>query len=361
MDDKVKTAARYFNGVSARPFESLCSLSEASQVLVLEPEGEAPLTFSFRQLHINHLEKEVLVLASDGPNRRIIEIRNAPFIAAYLRVNRRTRWQSWRHWFVQTGTGVHLLLALAILAFCAVLYFFAVPALAEKAVDFIPRSVDEKLGASFPGATAETEEGDSLLRLELNRFLRRMAPELDSRYRITVINEEQVNAFALPDGRIMVYSGILKKMHAPGELAGLLAHEVAHVEHRHSMRLLCRNLSGYLLLTLVLNDVNGLLTLFADNAQRLQQLRYSRNFEREADLSGLALLRKQQIGPEGMLSLFRILQKEEGLQVPGWMSTHPVSAERIQYLQEKIREKPYPVKQHPDLEDSFKRIRQILN
>jgi len=352
--------ARFYNGVSAKAFEANCSIQAETQELILETEDEPRLRFHFRDLRINHREKDLIILATTGTTRRIIEIRNPNFVAEYMLYNKSQDGNIWFHRLLQAGLAAHIAIAIGVLAFCAGLYFYVVPALAEKAVDFIPLSVDERLGAGFTPEERYSGENDSLLSIELNGFLREMAPELDSRYRITAISDDQVNAFALPDGRMMIYTGLLEKMDQQEELAAVMAHEIAHVTHRHSMRLLCRNLSGYLLLTLILNDVNGLMTIFIDNAHQLQNLSYSRKFEREADLSGLALLEKHRIHPNGMISLFRILEKENDISIPGWMSTHPVSSERIDYLQHKIKTSPYPGVQRTDLEERFSNIKELL-
>jgi Zn-dependent protease with chaperone function len=308
---------------------------------------------------INHREKQLLILASTDETRRILEIRNPFFITACLKFNKQNKSDVWYHRLLNAGTAAHLLLAAFVLAFCAGVYFYVVPWMAEKAVDLIPRSVDDRIGSSYDeNGVLGTEEKDSTLTVYVNRYLRAMAPELDSRYHLTVIrNDDMVNAFALPDGRLMIYTGILKKMNTHEELAGVLAHEVSHVEHRHSMRLMTRSLSGYLLLTLVLNDVNGLMTLLIDNAHNLQNLSYSRKFERQADLTGLALLQKHRIDPQGMVRLFELLSKEQEIEIPGWMSSHPVSKERIQYIREKITSSPYPVTRHPELQYLFNQIK----
>ena len=351
--------ARFFNGVSAQPLDVTIGLNASTQELVIETAEEAPLVTSLSGWQINHREKQLLILASTDETRRILEIRNPFFITAWLKFNKQNKSDVWYHRLLNAGTAAHLLLAAFVLAFCAGAYFYVVPWMAEKAVDLIPRSVDDRIGSSYDeNGVLGTEEKDSTLTVYVNRYLRAMAPELDSRYRLTVIrNDDMVNAFALPDGRLMIYTGILKKMNTHEELAGVLAHEVSHVEHRHSMRLMTRSLSGYLLLTLVLNDVNGLMTLLIDNAHNLQNLSYSRKFERQADLTGLALLQKHRIDPQGMVRLFELLSKEQEIEIPGWMSSHPVSKERIQYIREKITSSPYPVTKHPELQYLFNQIK----
>ena len=358
---EAQTAARYYNGVSARPYDANCYLFATSKELVIEAEGEESLHFPFTNLKISHRDKDLLILSTKDTSRRTIEIRNPHFTTAFLHYNRIYDGGVWYHRLLNAGLSAHLLLAAGILAICCGLYFFVVPFLAEQAVDLIPRSVDNKLGASIGDYNDEISSNDSVLSVDLNNYLHTLAPELDARYRIYVISNDEVNAFALPDGRIMVYTGILTKMKSHTELAGVLAHEISHVEHRHSMRLICRNISGYLLLTLVLNDVNGLMTTILDNAHNLQSLSYSRKFEREADLSGFNLLKSHHVNPQGMVDLFKMLEKEHSTEIPGWMSTHPVSSERIEYLQKEIKKHPYKINEATNLQVIFNRINSNLN
>lgn len=361
MNYIAKSAARYFNGVSAQPFPVIVYLDAIQQQLLIESEDETPIAVPFTHLKINHREKALLILGTKDATRRTLEIRNPFFITAWFEYNKETGGGMWYHRLLRAGTIAHIALAVAVLAFCASLYFFLVPWLAEQAVDLIPRTVDDRLGASYDDGAGMFEEKDSACSVLLNKYLHTMAPEIDKRYRITVIDDDMVNAFALPDGRLMVYTGILEKMKSQEELAGVLSHEISHVEHRHSMRLMTRSLSGYLLLTLMLNDVNGLMTIIVDNAHNLQNLSYSRKFERQADLSGLELLRRHKINPQGMIRLFEMLNKEHDVEVPGWMSSHPVTTERINYIRDEIKEHPYPSGEHPELKNIFNQIKTSLH
>ncbi len=356
-----QTEALFFNGVTAQPFKVMVYLDALQQQLIVETEDEGSFNLSFSHLKINHREKSYIALGTNDQTRRTLEIRNPHFISAWFHYNQEKGGGMWYHRLLRAGTAAHIGLAIAVLAFCASIYLFVIPWFAEQAVDLIPRSVDEKLGATYDDGAGMFEEKDSALSVLLNQYLHQMAPELDPRYRITAIDDDMVNAFALPDGRLMVYTGILKKMKTQEELAGVLSHEVSHVEHRHSMRLLTRSVSGYLLLTLLLNDVNGLMTIVVDNAHNLQNLSYSRKFERQADLSGLDLLRRHKIQPEGMVRLFEMLSKEHDIEVPGWLSSHPVSKERMDYIREEIKQHPYSAVEHPELDDIFKQIKSQLN
>ena len=151
------------------------------------------------------------------------------------------------------------------------------------------------------------------------------------------------------------------KINKQSELAGLLAHETAHVTHRHSMKILCRSIAGFLVVSLLLNDVNGIMASIAQNANSLQNLSYSRGFEKEADISGFELLRSRRIDPHGMISLFEVLKRQEKTTLPGFLSTHPVTQDRIDYLNTKIKEDPYSFENNLQLENAFSMLKQKVN
>ena len=166
-----------------------------------------------------------------------------------------------------------------------------------------------------------------------------------------------MNAFALPDGHIVVYTGILNQMQHYDELVGLIAHEAIHVNNRHSMKMMCRNLSGYIFVSAVLSDVNGVMAIIGDNVHSLQSLSYSRQFEREADKEGFYLMKKNQVNPKGMTNLFNRLQANSDNLVPEFLSSHPITKERLNYITRLIKFNSYPVVEHPHLEELFKKLK----
>ncbi|WP_446914219.1 M48 family metalloprotease, partial [Klebsiella pneumoniae] len=83
-----------------------------------------------------------------------------------------------------------------------------------------------------------------------------------------------VNAFAVPGGFIVVHDAILDEMEHHEELAGLLGHEIGHVQLRHSTKAIARSLSYYMLLSLLFGDVSGIAAVIVDNASTLNNLEY---------------------------------------------------------------------------------------
>lgn len=159
-------------------------------------------------------------------------------------------------------------------------------------------------------------------------------------YRWYVARDPSINAFAIPGGIVVVHSGLIAAARTPEELAGVLAHEVQHVEQRHSLKAMAQSLGTMAVLGLVFGDLSGI----AQIAAGLSQLSYSRDAEREADRLGLESLRRARIDPQGMIGMFSTLAKaNEGLTPPAMLSSHPATQERLERLRTAIAEgAPWP-------------------
>lgn len=149
-------------------------------------------------------------------------------------------------------------------------------------------------------------------------------------YEFHVADDPTINAFALPGGVIVMHTGLIRATRRPEELAGVLAHEVQHVEQRHSLRALVRETGLRGLWAVASGDLGG--TLAGQAAMQLGSLRFSRDAERDADRLGFEALVKQDIDPAGMVDFFGTMAKESGPSPPAWLSTHPASEARQQSL-----------------------------
>ena len=158
-------------------------------------------------------------------------------------------------------------------------------------------------------------------------------------YRWLVKQDDTVNAFAMPGGIIVVHTGLLRQAGDPGELAGVLAHEVQHVEQRHSLRQMITSLGWGALVGLTIGDISAVASMLAHQAGTLY---FSRDMEEEADRLGLLALQRAQIRPDGMLRFFQKLDDQDKASVPGWISSHPQTAARAQRLQAMIAASPCP-------------------
>jgi predicted Zn-dependent protease len=99
------------------------------------------------------------------------------------------------------------------------------------------------------------------------------------------------------------------------------------------------------------------MAVLASHANNLNNLSYSRPFEKEADEKGYELLEENQIDPRGMIELFEILKDNEKTEIPEFLSTHPLTKDRIQNAKELIKQKNYP--DHAKLKKDFLLIKKV--
>lgn len=158
-------------------------------------------------------------------------------------------------------------------------------------------------------------------------------------YRWLVKQDDTVNAFAMPGGIIVVHTGLLRQAGDPGELAGVLAHEVQHVEQRHSLRQMISSLGWGALVGVTIGDISAVAAMLAHQAGTLY---FSRDMEEEADRLGLHALQRARIRPDGMLRFFQQLGDEDKAETPGWISSHPQTAARAQQIRTLIAATPCP-------------------
>ena len=161
-------------------------------------------------------------------------------------------------------------------------------------------------------------------------------------YHFAVLDTPVVNAFAVPGGYIYVTRGILALMNSEAELAVVLAHELGHVNARHSVR----KMSQMMLAQIGLVVGSALSETFAKAAGvagvgvQLLFLQFSRDDERQADQLGVEYTRKGQYNPAYMIDFFESLQTmgdlSGGQTLPGFLSTHPLTSERIKNTQAMI-------------------------
>jgi predicted Zn-dependent protease len=153
-------------------------------------------------------------------------------------------------------------------------------------------------------------------------------------YRWYVSDDDEVNAYALPGGIVVVNKGMIEEAASAEELAGVLAHEVQHVEHRHTLQQLISSAGWAAVLAVVLGDVSAITAIVL---HQLGNLRNSRKLEAQADTEGMKALARAGIPLDGMASLFQRLQAQEakkGDEGPALLSSHPATRERIADLEQ---------------------------
>ncbi|MEN9599142.1 MAG: hypothetical protein RL596_1453 [Bacteroidota bacterium] len=190
---------------------------------------------------------------------------------------------------------------------------------------------EQVMGEKLYQAFIETEKIDTHKTKLVREFATSLALSKTYNIDITVLKDKEVNAFALPGGKVVVYSGIVKSLQSADELAALLAHEVSHINKRHSLKSLLRSSAIAILISVALNDASGVASVLVENAETLRSLGYSRSLEREADYAGMQVLVDNKINPIAMRNLMLRLQEEYGKapDMISFISTHPATSERI--------------------------------
>ncbi len=175
----------------------------------------------------------------------------------------------------------------------------------------------------------------------------------DYEFTFFVVDDPSINAFALPGGYIGVHTGLLEATRNEDELAGVLAHEIAHVTQRHIARAVTANKRQSLLSTAVMlgamiagalggldgDAMQGAIAV-AQGASAQAQINFTRSNEHEADRIGMSALADAGFNPDGMASFFEVISRSGGpseARVPEFLRTHPVSSSRIAEARSRAR------------------------
>ena len=155
-------------------------------------------------------------------------------------------------------------------------------------------------------------------------------------WEVTVIEaDETVNAFALPGGKMAVYTGILPVTQGETGLAVVMGHEIAHVTHRHGTKAMTRQIGAA---AFVEAFAGGNRRLITEIGTGLLQLRYGRGAELEADREGLMYMARAGYDPREAVAFWTRMQALGGDAPPEWLSTHPAHDTRIDQLRSLLPE-----------------------
>lgn len=165
------------------------------------------------------------------------------------------------------------------------------------------------------------------------------------RWRIRIIDDEEINAFALPGGYVFINRGLLKRSYDGYQVAGVLAHEFQHVLHRHGIKNMVRQIGLMTIVYAVLGDAGAIESFLVGNAANLASMSFNRDQETEADVHAMELIYKAGLEPTGLMKFMEMLSKEEGLagSIPTFLSTHPASDDRANELEALVRSRGQPI------------------
>jgi predicted Zn-dependent protease len=225
---------------------------------------------------------------------------------------------------------------------------------------------EEKLGKLFWEVFEknEKENKDPFVSRSIDSIISRIcdANEIErNSLKIHILINDDVNAFALPDGHLVIHTGLILSSENAEGLCGVIAHEIAHIERKHVMKKLIKEIGLSVLISMT---TGGGGTEAAKDAVRiLSSSAFDRTLEKEADITAVDYLIKAKVDPEDFANfLYMIAETEEN---PGrfltWMSTHPDSKERGNYIIEYAKGKNTHYQKVIDDDTWRKMIRTIQN
>jgi Zn-dependent protease with chaperone function len=240
---------------------------------------------------------------------------------------------------IRPGTGLKVLKYIGgAVASVLLILFVILPAMANTLAEIIPiereiafgktvtRQMERFLGGeSYGDLVCDDPEGQ----VALQNLLARLTQNSDLTYQInlSVFDHEMINAFAAPGGQVVLLRGLIDAAETPEEIAGVLAHEIAHVESRDPTRGALRATGSAGILSMVLGDFTGGAAI-ALIGEHMLSASYTREAEAAADRFALDMLASANVSAQGFARFFDSLKDMEGFELPAYLSTHPASADR---------------------------------
>lgn len=268
----------------------------------------------------------------------------ARIAAAYPRVNLYAGRRSADQFTDGRQTG--RIITVVALAFAAALLvaYLVVESFGQLVTLVLPKSWDEQAGKALYQSLEQNQlKEDTAASKVAQRFFEATGFTSDYPIHIHVDRSEDVNAFALPGGQIIVNQGLIDRVKTPDELAGVLAHELGHVEKRHTFQQLARTGVVYVLVSALVGDVSGIVAVVVSSGKEIFGLTYNRRMEEEADAFAVEQMLGRHLDPKGIVRFFKVLEREEKKHgydgIPDILRTHPATPERIADIQNSIPER----------------------
>ncbi len=206
-------------------------------------------------------------------------------------------------------------------AILAVILVIAIPfifsnQITKFAVSKIPASLEKEIGElGFSQYILQKEViKDKQANDSLNQLFSNLELNIKSdryKFKLFIIKDSSINAFALPGGYMIVNTGLINKTTSPEELMGVLSHETIHVTEQHGLRNVISSAGIVITAQILIGDIGGLTGVIANAGPLFLIQHYSRKFEKEADVKGLELLEKSLVDPSGIVKFFKKIKMEE--------------------------------------------------
>lgn len=355
----MKFDASYFDGNSSQIYHVTVEITEGSILLY---HGHEMIIWDVNKIIFqeSYFNKHNTVLKyGDKFPYASLELTSEAFQETLLKYNPNLKIKNTDIKFFQNLSSKSIIgIAIGCIGLILLSYFVIIPNLAEFMATKVPASYEVELGEGIYNQMSEDFDVDEEKTLAANEFFKALNIKSNYPVQITVVNSPVKNAFALPGGHIVVYDEILESMNSEEEFAALLSHEYSHIALKHTTRALFRSLGTYMVLSIVLSDINGIMGVIIENAHNVKSLSYTRSLEEEADNNGLKLMLNAGLNPVGMINLFKHLKQpqENSFEIPEYLSTHPLLDERIKNIESKRKNIPAVIGKNEQLAEIWKKL-----
>ncbi len=330
--------ATYFDGKSSKsheviihPNSSTWRISFVNQIII-----QSDIIWNINEIQRSEVYTKGLVSFTYGktfPFQKI-ESKNEAFID-YINNSDHPKLNSKVDVFLHKSVKRSILILLAlIISISATMYVYVIPNMAVSFASNMSKSNVISFGDHVYNTLSTDLEIDSIQSNRLQEFVDILETNGEFPINIIVAESNEMNAFAISGGKIIINSYLLKKIESEHQLAAVIGHEISHIEKRHVLKNVSKSLSSALFFSILFGDINGITTILGENAHLFSQLSYSRTLEKEADVYGLEFLKQNKLDLQGMPELFQIFEKETEVNFPSYLSSHPDLHDRIEYTKE---------------------------
>jgi beta-barrel assembly-enhancing protease len=211
-------------------------------------------------------------------------------------------------------------------------------------VQKVTDKTEQKLGAIFWDVLKKTEEENKNIHVvnSIDSIITHicMSNKINrEKIKVHVLNKDEINAFTLPNGHLIIYSGLIHNSDNQEELMGVICHEIAHIELNHVMKKLVKEIGLSVLISMTTD--NGGAEIIKETAKMLSASAFDRNLEKQADIKAVDYLTTAKVNPEPFANfLYKLSYKEhKATKSFIWIRTHPDSKERAEYIIEYSKNK----------------------
>lgn len=312
----------YCDGATGRSQAVLVHTNHCELIILAAGSHEVLARWQQAKLHWDQPATDYLIIYHHDLGTASLEISGKAHLAQ-LKAFRRGQgfWQHHRRQLLSVMAATTLIISLLLLS---------LDPLASWLTTQVPRSYEDQLATATIASYQQQDCADSQQHELMQQLAADIAPKSGITWRFAIIRDTEANAFALPGGVIVFTDKLLAEAASADEFAGVMAHEMAHIIHRHSLKRLIRSAVIALTAQALLGGMTDANAFGPTMAQDLTSLSFSRDDESEADLTAQRLLRAAELNDGGLAAFFaRQQDSPTGL---SFLATHPEPTARLAAL-----------------------------